>query len=378
MLNSGMFTSDTSEWATPQDFFDKLNAEFHFTLDPCATPENAKGGKFYTKEQNGLAQDWTGETVFCNPPYGKEISAWVEKCYKHSLSGECAVMLIPSRTDTRWFHEWVYGKAELRFVKGRLRFNDSKSSAPFPSLVVVYRGATHDEKLPPAQLGTNLAEVGTDLISRQAAIDALHMHLMYRMGTDSNKKRLDDWINGLPSAQGKPFNLPEIYIADGYDTIEGEDGNVGFGVYVPDENQIYVAGDVEGEIRARALLHEICHWVQAMCGRSFDEDEANEFSDIVYDALPSAQLEPQWIPFKTRSLTKEEKEEHPEWDGILDCKLPDDGQRILVSVSVRGHESVQYDEFYTDDGSYLDSGYEIGTEATAWMPLPEPYKGENK
>ena len=128
-----------------------------------------------------------------------------------------------------------------------------------------------------------------DLISRQAAIDALHMHLMYRMGTDSNKKRLDDWINGVPSAQGKPFNLPKIYIADGYDTIEGEDGNVGFGVYVPDENQIYVAGDVEGEIRARALLHEICHWVQAMCGRSFDEDEANEFSDIVYDALPSAQ-----------------------------------------------------------------------------------------
>ena len=131
----------------------------------------------------------------------------------------------------------------------------------------------------------------SDLISRQAAIDALHMHLMYRMGTDSNKKRLDDWINSLPSAQGKPFNLPEIYIADGYDTIEGEDGNVGFGVYVPDENQIYVAGDVEGEIRARALLHEICHWVQAMCGRSFDEDEANEFSDIVYDALPSAQPE---------------------------------------------------------------------------------------
>ena len=100
--------------------------------------------------------------------------------------------------------------------------------------------------------------------------------------------------------------------------------------------------------------------------------------DIV-SALPSAQPkqpEQRWIPFKTRPLTKEEKEEHPEWDGILDCKLPDDRQRILVSVSVRGHESVQYDEFYTDDGSYLDSGYEIGTEATAWMPLPEPYREE--
>ena len=93
------------------------------------------------------------------------------------------------------------------------------------------------------------------------------------------------------------------------------------------------------------------------------------------EQLPSAQPEQRWIPFKTRPLTKEEKEEHPEWDGILDCKLPDDGQRILVNVSVRGHESVQYDEFYTDDGNYLDSGYEIGTEATAWMPLPEPYMG---
>ena len=102
-----------------------------------------------------------------------------------------------------------------------------------------------------------------------------------------------------------------------------------------------------------------------------------KMQDIVSN-LPSAQPEQRWIPFKTRPLTKEEKEEHPEWDGILDCKLPDDGQRILVNVSVRGHESVQYDEFYTDDGSYLDSGYEIGTEATAWMPLPEPYKTESE
>ena len=94
--------------------------------------------------------------------------------------------------------------------------------------------------------------------------------------------------------------------------------------------------------------------------------------------LSSAQPDQRWIPFKTRPLTKEEKEDYPEWDDILDCKLPDDGQRILVSVSVRGHESVQYDEFYTDDGSYLDSGYEIGTEATAWMPLPEPYREEQE
>ena len=112
--------------------------------------------------------------------------------------------------------------------------------------------------------------------------------------------------------------------------------------------------------------------------RVFAWDGTSPLGDKVLENVPSAQPEQRWIPFKTRPLTKEEKEEHPEWDGILDCKLPDDGQRILVNVSVRGHESVQYDEFYTDDGSYLDSGYEIGTEATAWMPLPEPYKAESE
>ena len=96
--------------------------------------------------------------------------------------------------------------------------------------------------------------------------------------------------------------------------------------------------------------------------------------------ISSVQPEQRWIPFKTRSLTEEEKEEHPEWDCILDCILPDNGQAILVSIDLKGHERVQYDEFYNDDGSYLDSGYEIGSEATAWMPLPEPYreKGGNK
>ena len=134
----------------------------------------------------------------------------------------------------------------------------------------------------------------SDSIDRQAAIDALaDMHCKSDEDGYVWIIRSDAWarIDALPSAQGKPFNLPKIYIAEGYDTIEGEDGNVGFGVYVPDETKIYVAGDVEGEIRARALFHEVCHWVQAMCGRPFDEDEANEFSDIVYDALPSAQPE---------------------------------------------------------------------------------------
>lgn len=109
----------------------------------------------------------------------------------------------------------------------------------------------------------------------------------------------------------------------------------------------------------------------------YDEfDTSDKSLEERIEDLPPAQQEPKWIPFKTRPLTEEEKEEHSEWDSILDCKLPDDGQQILVSVSVRGHERVQYDEFYTDDGCYLDSGYEIGTEAVAWMPLPKPWEGE--
>lgn len=91
---------------------------------------------------------------------------------------------------------------------------------------------------------------------------------------------------------------------------------------------------------------------------------------------PTVEPEQKWIPFKSRPLTEEEKEDHPEWDFILDGKLPEDGQRILVNVKYRGHEAVQYDEYYDDDGCYLDSGYEIGTEVTAWMPLPKAYGGE--
>ena len=132
-----MFSSKSDIWATPNDFFNSLNAEFNFTLDPCALPENAKCKKFYTPEQNGLNQDWSGEIVFCNPPYS-EVSKWVEKAYKEAKRGAKTVMLIPSRTDTKWFHEFIYKKHEIRFVKGRLKFSDQKNSAPFPSMVVVF------------------------------------------------------------------------------------------------------------------------------------------------------------------------------------------------------------------------------------------------
>ena len=132
-----MFSSKSDIWATPNDFFNSLNAEFNFTLDPCALPENAKCKKFYTPEQNGLNQDWSGEIVFCNPPYS-EVSKWVEKAYSEAKRGAKTVMLIPSRTDTKWFHEFIYQKHEIRFVKGRLKFGDQKNSAQFPSMVVVF------------------------------------------------------------------------------------------------------------------------------------------------------------------------------------------------------------------------------------------------
>ena len=140
MVSKVLFSSANEVWATPQDFFDKLNDEFHFTLDPCALPENAKCKKFFTPEDNGLSQNWGGAKVFCNPPYGRKIGDWVRKCYEESLKpNTTVVMLIPARTDTAWFHDYVYGKAEIRFIRGRLKFGGMTNSAPFPSMVVIFR-----------------------------------------------------------------------------------------------------------------------------------------------------------------------------------------------------------------------------------------------
>lgn len=132
-----MFSSKTELWETPQDFFDKLNEEFNFTLDVCATKENAKCEKFYTEEMDGLSQPWVG-SCWCNPPYCRQTKKWVEKAYKESKNGCIVVMLLPSRTDVSWFHDYILGKAEIRFIRGRLKFGGSKNSAPFPSMVVVF------------------------------------------------------------------------------------------------------------------------------------------------------------------------------------------------------------------------------------------------
>lgn len=139
MINKGLYTSLTDEWETPQNFFDDLDAEFHFTLDVCATTANAKCSKFYTKADNGLTKIWSGERVFCNPPYGKFIGEWVRKCRVEADKGTLVVGLLPARTDTRWFHEHIYQKSkEIRFIKGRLKFGNSKNSAPFPSMIIIF------------------------------------------------------------------------------------------------------------------------------------------------------------------------------------------------------------------------------------------------
>ena len=135
------FSSRTDNWATPQSFFDRLNSEFNFTLDPCADEYNAKCAKYLTKEDDGLTKSWAGERVFMNPPYGRVIGDWVRKAYEESREIETLVVaLIPSRTDTKYWHDYVMKAREIRFVKGRLKFGDGRNSAPFPSAVVVFNG----------------------------------------------------------------------------------------------------------------------------------------------------------------------------------------------------------------------------------------------
>lgn len=135
-----MFSSEKDNWETPNDLFKELNDEFKFNLDPCATNENAKCDKYYTINEDGLMQDWGGYNVFCNPPYGKEIKKWVKKCYDESKKENTkVVLLIPARTDTSYFHDYIYEKAkEVRFIRGRLKFSNNKYNAPFPSMIIVF------------------------------------------------------------------------------------------------------------------------------------------------------------------------------------------------------------------------------------------------
>ena len=138
LAGSVHFSSASNEWATPQEFYDRLNARYDFTLDPCCTHENAKCAKHYTASENGLAQSWQGERVFMNPPYGREIGIWMKKAFEESRGSALVVCLVPSRTDTAWWHEYAI-KGEVTFVRGRLKFGGQKNSAPFPSAVIVLK-----------------------------------------------------------------------------------------------------------------------------------------------------------------------------------------------------------------------------------------------
>ena len=132
-------------WATPPEIFGPLDAEFHFTLDPCATPASAKCVKFYTESDNGLSKDWSGEVVFMNPPYGAEIRPWIKKAKESAAFGAVVVGLLPAETDSDWWHESVMGHSEIRFLRKRPRFivhmedGSTKWASPFrPSVVVVW------------------------------------------------------------------------------------------------------------------------------------------------------------------------------------------------------------------------------------------------
>lgn len=138
MNPEAMFSSASCEWSTPPEFFKALDAEFHFNVDVCATGENAKCTAYYTPEMDGLSKPWYGR-CWCNPPYGKGVGRWVEKAAQSAREGGLVVMLLPARTDTKWFHDYILGQAEIRFVRGRLKFGGSKNSAPFPSMVVVFK-----------------------------------------------------------------------------------------------------------------------------------------------------------------------------------------------------------------------------------------------
>ena len=143
---SACLSSNNMTWETPQDLFDELDQEFRFSLDVCATPETAKCDRYFTPEIDGLAQEWHG-VCWCNPPYGREIGQWIAKAREAGRKGATVVCLIPSRTDTRYWHDHIWDDknhcpqlgVEVRLIRGRLKFGDAKNAAPFPSAVIVFR-----------------------------------------------------------------------------------------------------------------------------------------------------------------------------------------------------------------------------------------------
>jgi len=142
----------TTSWETPLVLYNKLNKEFNFTLDPCATEDTAKTEKYYTKKDSGLKHSWTGERVFMNPPYGNEINKWLRKACLEHIKGVLVVCLISVRTDTKWWHNYVMRATEIRFIEGRLTFGDAENVAPFSSAIVVYDKKVNTPKISSYQI----------------------------------------------------------------------------------------------------------------------------------------------------------------------------------------------------------------------------------
>lgn len=138
-MNAVHYSSASNEWTTPQDLFTLIDTEFHFTLDPCCQHDTAKCVKHFTPTENGLKQSWANETVFMNPPYGREIKKWLRKAFLESQTyGATVVCLIPARTDTSYWHEYVMQASEIRCIRGRVKFGNGAQPAPFPSAIVIF------------------------------------------------------------------------------------------------------------------------------------------------------------------------------------------------------------------------------------------------
>lgn len=141
-LNRGLFSSVRGDWATPQQLIQALRTEFPFTLDACAAPDTAVADEWFSSANESIGPAvWSG-VVWVNPPYGRGVDAWIVKAIQEAERGATVVMLLPARTDTAWFHELVIPHAaEIRFLRGRLSFDDGKGRAPFPSMLLVFRPA---------------------------------------------------------------------------------------------------------------------------------------------------------------------------------------------------------------------------------------------
>ena len=139
------YSAKRPDWATPPELFATWDREFGFTLDAAALPHNAKCARFFTPDDDGLAQDWGRETVWVNPPYGREIASWMRKAFLSAKYGATVVLLIPARTDTAWWHKYVMPHAEIRFLRGRIRFVGATAGAPFPCALVIFRPSTEKQ-----------------------------------------------------------------------------------------------------------------------------------------------------------------------------------------------------------------------------------------